>query len=282
MDHVNLFVVGVNKAGTSWLYYLLDGHPAIYMSSEKELLYFGVEYPENLEDYHAHFPFEESYHYFGDASARYCTEERAVHDIHEYAPDAKVLAIVRDPIDRLHSQFYYHKQLGHVREDASVVDLVGPEAAKFRENSRYENLLPPYTEAFGPEQFKVVSLEEGTADLPAFWDELQAFLDVPDAPLPTSGTRPSNATGSKRFRALYRRTIRPVKRNFPTLYRAMLRSDFMSAAKRTLLRLLGTAQKEPIPDEIREQLVEEFQPTYRYLSELGFSHYDEALQAPSQ
>ena len=67
-DHVNLFVIGVNKAGTSWLYTLLQKHPDVFMSAQKELFYFGERYPEGRDEYHAHFPFDQSYRYFGEAT----------------------------------------------------------------------------------------------------------------------------------------------------------------------------------------------------------------------
>ena len=35
MNRVNLFLIGVNKAGTSWLYYLLAQHPDVFMAAEK-------------------------------------------------------------------------------------------------------------------------------------------------------------------------------------------------------------------------------------------------------
>ncbi|PSQ80043.1 MAG: deacetylase, partial [Bacteroidetes bacterium QS_8_68_15] len=100
-DHVNLFVVGVNKAGTSWLYKLLQEHPDVFMSSQKELFYFGERHPEELTDYHAHFPFDRPYRYFGEATLFYCHDAAVARKIHDYAPDAKVLAIVRDPVERL-------------------------------------------------------------------------------------------------------------------------------------------------------------------------------------
>jgi hypothetical protein len=273
-DHANLFVVGVNKAGTSWLYKLLQEHPDVFMSSQKELFYFGERHPEELTDYHAHFPFDRPYRYFGEATPFYCHDAAVARKIHDYAPDAKVLAIVRDPIDRLYSQFYYQKQLGHVSEEAGPEALLSPEAAKFRWNSHYETLLPPFAETFGPEQFKLVSLEAAGADPDAFWSELQRFLDVRPAPRPTAGEGSTNATGSPVFRAVYRRLVSPMQRHAPALYRALLGHPLARAAKDTLLRLLGTADKQALPDDVAAELRAEFQPTYRYLAEQGIDAYD--------
>jgi hypothetical protein len=101
MNRVNLFLIGVNKAGTSWLYYLLDQHPEVFMADAKELYFFGDEGPEeerpaSLDDYHAHFPFDDDYRYFGDATVMYYRSPATADEIQAYNPDAKLLAIVRD------------------------------------------------------------------------------------------------------------------------------------------------------------------------------------------
>jgi hypothetical protein len=273
-DRVNLFVVGVNKAGTSWLYELLDAHPQVFMSAEKELHYFGEDHPDRRAAYHAHFPFEKAgrpYRYFGEATPFYCHGGAAVaRQIRDYAPGAKVLAIVRDPVARLRSQFRYHKQLGYVREEAGPEALLGEAAAELRANSHYEKLLPPFAEAFGPDQFKLVSLEAAHADVPALWEELQAFLDVRRIPPPSLGNHASNATGSRAFRAVYRWGVHPLKRRFPVLYRALLRSSAARTAKRLLLHLLGTDERGALPAPVAAALRKEFRPTYRYLAERGF------------
>lgn len=273
MNRVNLFLVGVNKAGTSWLHYQLDAHPDVFMAEEKELYYFGDAYPEEMEAYHAHFPFDEEYRYYGEATPMYYRSSKVCRQIHDYAPgDARVLAIVRDPIDRLRSQFYYHRQLGFVDENGSLEDVLVNGDTKILRDSHYERYLPVYTDTFG-DRFRVVSLEQAGADLESAWSDLLTFLDLRSVPPPSPKSRPSNATGSASFRALYRWTVRPVKQHAPGVYRAMLRSPAASTMKRTLLSWMGTADKKPLDTELEARLVEEFRPTYRYLHERGFTHY---------
>lgn len=274
MNRVNLFLVGVNKAGTSWLHYQLAAHPRIFMAEEKELYYFGATYPADLEAYHAHFPFEESYRYFGEATPVYYRSPETCAQIREYAPeDARVLAIVRDPIDRLRSQYYYHRQLGLIEEDRSLEGTLADGYRQIVEDSHYEEHLPAYREAFG-DRFRIVSLERAGGAPEETWSELLEFLDLGEVPPPSPESRPSNATGSASFRTLYRWTVRPVKRHAPRLYRAMLRSPATTTVKQTLLSWMGTAEKDPLGEETEAALREEFRPTYRYLRDLGFGHYE--------
>ena len=284
MDRVNLFIIGVNKAGTSWLYYLLDHHPDVFMADTKELYYFGnegpeEERPETLKAYHSHFPLTEPYRYFGDATVMYYKSRVAAGEIQTYNPDAKLLAIIRDPIQRLLSQFQYNKQLGLIDEDTSVSEAL-PERDYLLHDSHYEETLPAYAERFGPEQFKVVSLEAGRANPDAFWTELLDFLDLPNAPRPRTEDQPENPTGSPAFRTVYRSTVRPLRRHFPRAYRWLLGSTVARQAKLALLRLLGRAKdkSEVLSPEMEERLKEELAPTYAYLRSLGFEVYDEALR----
>lgn len=175
MDRVNLFLIGVNKAGTSWLYYVLAQHPDVFMAAEKELYFFGDEgvageRTATQADYHAHFPFDEHYRYFGDATVMYYRHPSTADEIYAYNPKAQVLAIVRDPIQRLLSQFQYHKQLGLLDEATSLEDALDGRDPRLLRDSHYEETLPAYAERFGDDQFTVVSLEAGRQAPNAFWE----------------------------------------------------------------------------------------------------------------
>lgn len=278
MDTVNLFLIGVNKAGTSWLYYLLDQHPDVFMADAKELYYFGDLDDSGIDDldrYHSHFPFEASYRYCGDATVMYYRSAEVAAEIEAYNPDAKVLAIVRDPIARLRSQFHYHKQLGILDEDTGLAEALDGRDPQLLRDSHYEETLPAYADRFGPDQFTVVSLEDGRRKPDALWASVLDFLDLPDAPRPEGfRDRPENPTGSAWFRWVYRATIPPIRTHCPDLYRWMLQSRAVRTIKLGLLRLLGTAEREDLPPDVPERLRDEFAPTYAYLRELGFDTYE--------
>lgn len=278
MNTVNLFLIGVNKAGTSWLYYLLDQHPAIFMSEVKELYFFGdfdENGPDTLAAYHAHFPFEEPYDYFGEATVMYYRSAQAAQEIHGYNPDAKLLAIVRDPIQRLLSQYRYHKQLGILDEETTLAEALDGSDPRLVRDSHYEETLPVFSDRFGVDQFKIVSLEEGRQNPEALWTDLHDFLNLAPAPLPSMNDRPENPTGSAGFRRIYRTLIPPIRKHLPGVYRWMLQSRVIRQVKLGLLRWLGTAEKDPLAPELRNRLRDEFAPTYAYLRQLGFAAYDE-------
>lgn len=273
-NRVNLFVIGAKKAGTTWLYHLLDGHPQIFMCAEKELYYFGRRYPAGLDAYHEHFPFHEAFRYYGEATPEYFRLDGVEEELAQYNADARLLAVVRDPIVRLRSEFTYQKQLGNLPESLPLDHLVGPHAAELRENSRYDRLLPRFEQTFGPRQFKVISLEAAAEDTLGAWTDLLTFLDLRATPVPALRAGTANVTGSRPFRTLYRTFVRPLKKRSPRLYEALLQSKAASRLKKGLLSVLGTADEAGMPAAARAQLRDEFAPTYRYLRRLGFARYD--------
>jgi len=285
MSRVNLFLIGVNKAGTSWLYRLLSGHPDVFMSGIKELYYFGDLGPrsegiDEMRDYHAHFPFDADYRYFGDATVMYYRDPEVAAAIQEYNPDAKLLAIVRDPIERLRSQYRYHKQLGLLDETTTLAEAAFDRDTALLRDSHYERTLPAFADRFGAGQFRVVSLEAGKATPDDFWAELLSFLDLSSGPRPEAD-RPENPTGSPAFRRVYRGLVQPLRKRLPRVYEWMLQSPWAHYAKRGLLGLLGTAEASALPSDLEARLRDEFAPTYAYLRDLGFDIYDAPVDSPA-
>lgn len=275
MDRVNLFIIGVNKSGTNWLNHLLAQHPDVFMSEVKELNYFNDREPapHTLEEYHGYFPFSDEYTYYGEASARYYEDAAVATKLYEYNPDAKLLAIVRDPIERLLSQYRYHKQLGVIEESTTLEEALNGRDPALLRDSHYENTLPVFAERFGANQFRVVSLEQGLSNPESEWNRLLDYLSLSPVPYPDPNNSPKNPTGSAGFRLIYRLTVRPIRRYAPAAYRWMLRSTIVKKIKNGLLNLLGTAEADPIPPEVYDHLRAEFAPTYDYLQSLGFDVY---------
>lgn len=270
INRVNLFLIGINKAGSSWLYYVLKEHPDIFMSEVKELYYFGEQYPHRLEKYHSNFDFKNNFHYYGEGTPMYYRKESIAKEIFDYSPSAKIIAVVRDPIERMYSQFYYHKQLGQVEEKTTIEEAFKRKDTHLLQDSHYEKTLPKFENIFGKKNFRIVSLEEMIQNRKNIWRDLQNFLNLEEVNFPENRKKSENATGSPAFRKIYRSTIRPIKKNNPTLYKKLLKSKTLRLTKKMLLNKLGKSQKEALKRATRKRLYEEFEPTYQYLATMGF------------
>ncbi|MEJ2628852.1 MAG: sulfotransferase [bacterium] len=270
MKRANLFVIGISKCGSSWLHFYLDSHPDIFMSKQAELHFFGERYPNELEDFNSNFPFELEYKYYGESTPIYFKNPITAQQIKKYSPEAKIITIVRDPIERLLSFIYYAKQLGNIKEKRTLHEIFADLNQTVLNDSHYERHLPTFEKHFG-KNYKIISLEKAKKNLPDFDNELCNFLNIENKFLTRhSGSKNKNATGSKMFRLIYKITIRPIKQRMPKLYKYLLKSKIMKVTKEFLLQLLGTAKKEPLPNELYQRLKKEFLPTYTYLHEKGF------------
>lgn len=281
MCRVNLFIIGANKSGSTWLHYLLDEHPDIYMSKRKEHYYFGSNYskhliehnsnyPDNIQKYNSYFPFEKGYKYYGESTPHYYLDPLVAEQIKEYSPDAKIIAIVRDPINRLLSWIYFNKQLGNLPEKKSIESIIKVMEPRVVNASHYEMHFPRFKEIFGDQQFQIYSLEKNMNNIHIFWQEILEFLDLERIALPDISNR--NTTGSRTFRFLYRNTIRKIAKKKPEIYKKLLKSNLMKGFKKILIKILGKAQKEELSDELYLKLLDEFKPTYDYLYKQGFKY----------
>ncbi len=145
MPKPNLFVVGAMKAGTTALYSCLKSHPRIYMSPIKEPNYFSddlwvvsshirIVRSEDIErlvmsknrvihtalvrdnyQYQLLFPNDSGdYAYRGEASPSYLRSQKAALNISKSCPDAKIIAIIRDPVERAWSHFLMERNESRV------------------------------------------------------------------------------------------------------------------------------------------------------------------------
>jgi hypothetical protein len=109
----NLFIVGAHKAGTTSLYEYLKQHPQIFMSPMKEPCFFSqdrVRLDRDLvvakeRDYHRLFRGSEGYGVVGEASPSYLWHPDVPRRIAERVPDAKIVILLRDPIERAYSHY---------------------------------------------------------------------------------------------------------------------------------------------------------------------------------
>jgi len=111
----NLFIVGAPKCGTTFLYQYLKKHPDIYFPNFKEPHFFGSDlkrkndaYDLTLKDYENLFNTNKKI--IGEASTFYLFSKKAAKEIHNYNPNAKIIIMLRDLVDlvhSLHSQFVF-------------------------------------------------------------------------------------------------------------------------------------------------------------------------------
>jgi len=165
----NFFILGAQKAGTSSLYHYLKQHPQVYMSPIKEAKFFLKKNPSKKEEeeYLELFDGAENYPVRGEATPLYLSGQGVPERIHEKVPDARMVVILRDPVERAYSAFLMTRRQG--TEPLSSFSEVVKAEPKRRErgeghlylwHSRYYTHLKRYFECFSKDQFEIYLFKE--------------------------------------------------------------------------------------------------------------------------
>jgi hypothetical protein len=163
-------IIGAAKAGTTSLYEYLTEHPDVLRARKKEISFFSYGYAHGWAWYLSYFPRRPKGGRVitGEASPNYMLHPLAAERAHRALPDARVIAILRNPVDRAYSQFQQTRALG--REPVSTF-----EGALDRESERVTRELErlrrePVLHSFNVEQFSY--LTRGT-----YHEQLKRWMD---------------------------------------------------------------------------------------------------------
>lgn len=182
-----LILAGTEKSGTTSVYQYLAAHPGVAASARKETDYFRSPPPHALADYEALFPGAAPGLTRMEASPGYLAESHlAAPVIAALIPEAKLLFILRDPIDRLLSSFEFHKSrffIPQVMSFDAYVDLcmrfergeigvaeagLGEWFLRVPDAGCYAKHLQDYETRFAGSQLKVMTLDRLQRDARGF------------------------------------------------------------------------------------------------------------------
>ncbi|MEM7205224.1 MAG: sulfotransferase [Planctomycetota bacterium] len=289
MPQPNLFIVGEPRSGTTALHGYLAQHPQAFMSRLKEPHYFCADLRRECDAYHGaatYFPFRTLTDYeglfadagdaavVGESSVYHLVSTEAAANIAAYAPDARVVAMFREPVAYLHSLYTRLRGMGD--EDASSLtaaidleperragrkvprDVRVPSMVFYDEAVRYAEHLGRFTARFPPAQIKVILFEDFRDDTDAAWAEVCDFLGLDACRLPAA-TEVNDSSWEIRSRRLNR------------LHRALVgraarwetRPGLAATASRKLIRRGASwverlnarpAPRRPLPEAEREAL----------------------------
>ena len=192
------FIVGHPKSGTTALYEMLRSHPQVFMPDLKETLFFdreihlglkpGDPQPDTLEEYLALFAEAGQDKRAGEASPSYLRSRLAAARIAEMQPDARIIAILREPASFLRSM---HLELlkDHVETEKDFRKAIEREQ-RIREQKpllwyseervEYVEQLRRYHAVFPPEQVMVLIYDDFRADNDTTVTNVLRFLGVDD------------------------------------------------------------------------------------------------------
>ena len=269
----NLIVIGGLKCGTTSLHHYLNLHPEVSMSRPKELNFFVAElnWELGVDWYRSHFARGATVR--GETSPHYTNLPRvtgvAERMRETLGPEARVVYMVRHPIERLLSHYLHNVGGGY--EARPLADAVADPESAYVQRGLYAMQLAPYLEAFGADRVLVVGREELAREREATMRGVFEFAGV-DPGFRSEQFEREWETGSGKGSGGFRLMDRAVR--LPGL-RALDRNfDRLPERLRWIVERVvhdpgsGEAPKPELDPELRGRLVARFRPDAAELEEL--------------
>ncbi len=278
----NFLLMGAPKAGTSALYAYLSQHPQVYMSPVKEPHFFMIENEKvNFQGPGDQDRFSRSVHQLGDyknlfagvtdeiaigeASTTYLGSEKASRRIKKYIPEAKLIAILRNPVDAAYASFLHLIRDGN----ESIADFAKALAAepertqnnwglmwRYQQKGFYYQQLNPYFELFDRQQIKIFIYEEFERNPELVMKDMFAFVGV-DPSFKVDMATKYNVSGMPKSQTLNKLLAQsnPLKESIKLLVPPKMRSKIYSKVR---VWNLSNFKKPKMSEETRRQLTDSY------------------------
>ena len=301
----DFLVVGAPKAGTTALHAALAAHPELLMSRVKEPRYFlcddGVppprrggpgdaqtyqEYIWRRQDYEALFAGRGEWMLAGESSPFYLWDRAAHRRIRAAIPDAKLIAVLRDPVERAYSNWAHLWSAG-LEPCGDFLEACGREAERvaagwapfwrYLELGRYGEQLRDLLRAFPREQLLILRYRELRDEPAAALARVCEFLGVTPGlvtAVPRENVRPQIRNGPATL--VLQEVLRAgagVGQYFPLPVRRLARGPVLAALQRR------SRPREPLTRDQRAELIGRLAPDVRRLERVTGLYFGDWLQA---
>ena len=173
----DFFVIGAYRSGTTSLYRYLRQHPEVFLPLEKEPNFYAVDGNPGAspvlrsralttrDAYDRYYADATEHELRGDISPEYLRNPAAAPRIHQDHPETKLVAMLRNPVERAWSDFLLHRRDGNEPFDTLTEALADQEqrqsgddhrAGHYIDSGMYHAQLQRYLELFDRDQLLVV------------------------------------------------------------------------------------------------------------------------------
>lgn len=264
----DFFIVGAAKAGTSSLYAYLNEHPQIFMSPIKETNFFAYE-GRNTTNFHGrpsrtNFPVKTIQQYkslftkcnndqvIGEASPLYLESGLASERIYKLLPDAKIIAILRNPIDRAFSGYTMAVRHGN-QKPLNIMQALHYSSHYVQVGFYYDKLLR-YYKFFPASQIKVYLFEDFCQNSVSVLRDIFNFLCVNNTYMPNVNIKYNVGRGLPKSYMLSK-----MLRKTRKIYRIKSMKYFLPSSLEKIARWLNqnnVGDKIEFPVSLRKNLMQ--------------------------
>lgn len=202
--------IGAPKAGTTWLYQVLQGHRDVLMSHHrKEVHYFDLNFDRGEGWYRGFFPAVDPLPAaVGEFTTSYLYHPDAPHRVRTVPTIDRFVVILRDPVDRAFSHYRFRLRQDHRSETFDEFLQREPNGLTW---GKYARPLRRWVDEHGPERFLVLDFEHAVADKDATRQDLARHLGIDPTRFPPQGDEPANEGFTPRRGRLYGAAVRQAR-----------------------------------------------------------------------
>jgi hypothetical protein len=181
--------LGTQKGGTTSLHQGLCSHEQIYLPKCKEVHYFDLNYERTSDWYGNHFQKASTEQLCGEITPYYLYHPKAPRRINKLLPKAKLIILLRDPVERTISHYFHARKRGF--EHLCPKKAIDAEKSRLKDGnaysmqkhsyvsrSKYLEQLIRYEELFPRRQLLIAKSETLFTNPKAMWEEITDFLEI--------------------------------------------------------------------------------------------------------
>ncbi|MDK1374222.1 MULTISPECIES: sulfotransferase [unclassified Sinorhizobium] len=249
MHEIDFLIIGAAKSATTWLQQSLQQDPNIYMPSP-ELHYFSRDYDRGDRWYLSNFSEEKNGRLVGEKSNSYMDTQEACSRIWEKLPKARLIAQLRNPVDRAYSDYCMLYRRGEVGRDiARYLDPRQGAGGRFLDGGLYFQQLQRYLDRFPGDQLLVLLYEDLKTDAHTQLSRVRDFLKLDGNMTPVPLSKKVKDKAEPVVNPTLRRLLRPLK---PVVARFRDNTGFKNI--RSLF--VGEVQYAPLSTELRDRMAD--------------------------
>jgi sulfotransferase family protein len=285
---VDIAIAGVQKAATSSLQVYIGQHPEVITHDEREFSFF-VQDEEYKKGYEKIYP--EYFSAAGESKKILIKNvgiifwEEAMQRLQKHNPLTKIILVLRNPVDRAYSAYWYAKLVGREQETTFEKALQANNGKMFSKESRaftayfergnYASQLKTLYKYFNPGQVKIILFENLIREPQNLFDDLFKFCEIGNAYRPVINKK---LKGSSAQRFEWLAYLSNQQNSFKKIARELIPG---SIRKNMRLKLNELNKKEFTPPKMnevtRQELIEYYRPMVNELitlSGLDLSHWN--------
>lgn len=275
---VDIFLMGVSKAASTWIYRCLKEHPKVFVSASDSLRFFDLEYHSGIEAYERHFAGAEPGQVVVDVSPTYFRSPVAAARIATHYPDARFVLSLRNPVDRAFSQYWHEKKQGRMQygfDDCIGHFMLFPWIV---EHGFYATHLETLLRYFPRDRVTVVFYDELTGSPRTFLDKVLVGMGLPTHFEPTVLNAKINVAGAQitsSMKAVKGLRSHPLLQPLRRYLKRFVRNRSISRAMGEVMSSKGEYE-QGVPDALRRELQKIYEPEIRRLEqtlEVNLDHW---------